>query len=192
MKSRFSLLLLVLGFALNLHAQKFPGLDKSPMDVSYYPHDFAHDRKFAPDKIGGENAQAVVRVIYSRPAKKEREVFGKLISFGKVWRVGANEATEIKFYQDVTLGGKAVKAGNYALFAIPDQNEWTIILNTDLDVWGSYSYQESKDVLRVKVPVKAAEEVIENLGIRFDKVSDKAAVMRLGWDKTIVEVPIGW
>jgi Protein of unknown function (DUF2911) len=188
----FFLFCFLLCSTLQLSAQKFPGLDKSPMDVSYYPHDFAHDRKFAPDKIGGADAAAVVRVIYSRPAKKEREVFGKLIPFGKVWRLGANEATEIKFYQDVTFGGKPVKAGSYALFAIPDQGEWTIVLNSELDHWGAYSYKESLDVLRIKVPVKSTTDVVENLAIAFEKVDTKAATMRIGWDKTMVEVPFEW
>ncbi|HOY18217.1 MAG TPA: DUF2911 domain-containing protein [Haliscomenobacter sp.] len=192
MKPIVLLLFLLLGTTLELSAQKFPGLDKSPLDVSYYPHDFAHDRKFAPDKIGGADAVAVVRVLYSRPAKKEREVFGKLIPFGKVWRLGANEATEIKFYQDVTFGGKMVKAGTYALFAIPDQNEWTIILNSELDHWGAYSYKENLDVLRVVVPVKSTADVVENLAIAFEKADAKTTTMRIAWDKTMVEVAIEW
>ncbi len=188
----FILFCFLLCSTLQLNAQKFPGLDKSPLDVSYYPHDFAHDRKFAPDKIGGADAAAVVRVIYSRPAKKEREIFGKLIPYGKVWRLGANEATEIKFYQDVILGGKPVKAGTYALFAIPDQNEWTIVLNSELDHWGAYSYKESLDVLRVKMPVKSTTDVVENLAVVFEKADAKAATMRIAWDKTMVEVPVEW
>ena len=191
MKS-FVLFFFLLCSTLQLSAQKFPGLDKSPMDVSYYPHDFAHDRKFAPDKIGGADAAAVVRVIYSRPAKKEREVFGKLIPYGKVWRLGANEATEIKFYQDVTIGGKLVKAGTYALFAIPNTIEWTFILNSDLDHWGAYSYKESLDVVRFTAPVKLTEEAIENLSIAFEKAAANAAVMRIGWDKTVVETMVEW
>ena len=188
----FLLFCFLLCSTLQLSAQKFPGLDKSPMDVSYYPHDFAHDRKFAPDKIGGADAAAVVRVIYSRPAKKEREVFGKLIPYGKVWRLGANEATEIKFYQDVTIGGKLVKAGTYALFAIPNTIEWTFILNSDLDHWGAYSYKESLDVVRFTAPVKLTEEAIENLSIAFEKAAANAAVMRIGWDKTVVEAMLEW
>lgn len=192
MKPIVLLLFLLLGTTLELSAQKFSGLDKSPLDVSYYPHDFAHDRKFAPDKIGGADAVAVVRVLYSRPAKKEREVFGKLIPFGKVWRLGANEATEIKFYQDVTFGGRMVKAGTYALFAIPDQKEWTIVLNSELDHWGAYSYKENLDVLRVVIPVKNTADVVENLAIAFEKADAKATTMRIAWDKTMVEVAIGW
>lgn len=79
------------------YSQSFRGLDKSPMDMAYYPDDFAHDRKFAPQKVGNE---AFVRLTYTRTAKNEREIFGKLVPFAKVWRVGANEAPEIKFYKD--------------------------------------------------------------------------------------------
>jgi hypothetical protein len=179
------LLLLSLGA---VRAQNFWGLDKSPMDIAYYPDDFAHDRKFAPQKVGD---RAFVRVIYSRPSKKEREVFGKMIPYGKVWRLGANEATEIKFYQDVLIQGKTVKAGTYALFAIPNDTEWTIILNSELDHWGAYSYKETNDVLRVNVAVKPLAEALESFSIQFSKgATDKEALLRMGWDKTAVELPI--
>ena len=96
MKKHLILLVCSFAFILNTHAQKFRGLDKSPMDMAYCPDNFAHDIKFAPEKVGKE---AFVRVTYSRPAKKDREVFGaKLVPYDKVWRFGANEATEIKFF----------------------------------------------------------------------------------------------
>jgi hypothetical protein len=171
-------------------AQKMDGLDKSPMDMAYYPDNFAHDRKFAPKLIG--DMPAMVRVTYSRPPKKDREVFGKLVPYNQVWRVGANEAPEIKFYQDVTIQGKAVKAGTYSLFTIPNANEWTIILNSDLDVWGAYSYNQAQDVLRVNVPVKKSETVIEDFSIKFRKGKDKEAIMMMGWDTILVEVPIAF
>ncbi len=173
-----------------LKAQKMDALDKSPMDMAYYPDNFAHDRKFAPKLIG--DMPAMVRVTYSRPAKKRREIFGKLVPYSEVWRVGANEATEIKFYQDVTIQGKAVKAETYSLFVIPNATEWTIIINSDLDFWGAYSYHEAHDILRVKVPVKKSENVIENFSIKFRKGKDNEAIMMLGWDTTIVEVPISF
>lgn len=171
-------------------SQKMPGIDKSPMDMSYYPNDFAHDRKFAPKLIG--DMPAIVRVIYSRPAKKNRDIFGSMIKYGAVWRVGANEAAEIKFYRNVTIKGKKVKAGTYALYTIPNADEWTIILSTDLDQWGAYSYTEDKDVLRVSVPVKSSEEVVENFTIQFVKSTDKETTMKMAWDKTLIEVPIGF
>ncbi|MEO5582926.1 MAG: DUF2911 domain-containing protein [Saprospiraceae bacterium] len=169
-------------------AQKFTDLDKSPMDISYFPHNFSHDRKFAASLIGSD--PAMIRVIYSRPAKKDREIFGKLLAFGKVWRAGANEETEIKFYRDLTFGGKMIKTGTYSLFVIPEANEWTIILNNDPDQWGAYSYQEKNDVVRFKVPVTKASSTIENFSIVFEKVDGKNAKMFMGWDESVVEVPI--
>lgn len=175
---------------MSAQAQKFGELDKSPMDMAYYPDNFAHDRKFAPKLIG--DTPAMVRVTYSRPAKNGREVFGKLIPFNEIWRAGANEATEIKFYKDASIQGKAVKAGTYSLFIIPTATSWTLILNTDLDHWGAYSYIIANDVLRVSVPVKKSEAVIENFSIRLIKGSDKEAILTFGWDTTLVEVPISF
>jgi hypothetical protein len=169
-------------------SQKFEELDKSPMDMAYYPNNFAHDRKFAPKLIG--DSPALVRVTYSRPAKKGREVFGKLIPYNEVWRVGANESTEIKFYKDVIIQGRSVKAGTYSLFAIPTAGEWTLILNSDVDYWGAYSYNKANDVLRVIVPVKKSESVIENFSIQLMKGNEKDAILRLGWDTTLIELPI--
>ena len=188
---KFSLLIALLGFMLvGANAQTFPALDKSPMDMAYYPADYAHDRKFAPDKIGTD--KAMVRVIYSRPAKNGRETFGtKLAPYGKVWRAGANEANEIKFYQDVTFGGKKIPAGTYALLTIPNENEWTIILSSDLDQWGAYSYNEGMDVARVTVPTQKTETPLENFAIQFAKKDPKTATMYMGWDNTMVAVPIG-
>ena len=167
----------------------FRSLDKTPMDMAYYPDDYAHDRKFAPAKIGTD--KAMVRVTYSRPFKNGREVFGtKLAPYGKVWRAGANEAPEIKFYQDVTFGGKKIPAGTYALLTIPTETEWTIILSSDVDQWGAYSYNEALDVARVTVPVQKSETPLENFSIQFAKKDAKTTTMYMGWDTTMVAVPI--
>jgi len=172
--------LFIFAISVKSHAQKFRGTDKSPMDMAYYPDNFAHDRK------PGESAS--IKVIYSRPQKKEREIFGKLIPYDKVWRTGANEATEIKFYQDAEFGGKKVKAGSYSLFTIPGAKEWTIILNTDLDYWGAYRYNAKNDIVRVVAPVTELTEAVENFTIQFENKRDKLGVMKLAWDKTVVEV----
>ncbi len=172
-------------------AQKLRALDKSPMDMAYYPDDFAHDRKFAPAKVGDK---VYARVTYSRPAKNARDIFGKLLPYGKVWRIGANEATEIKLFTDATIQGKKIKAGVYSLYVIPNETEWTIILNTDLDQWGAYSYKPELDVLRVTAPVKKAEEAVENLTIQFKKANDKVneSIMMLAWDTVEVDVPVSF
>ncbi|MEZ4905891.1 MAG: DUF2911 domain-containing protein [Spirosomataceae bacterium] len=192
MKNLLLFTCLFIGFTLVANAQqKFRGLDKSPMDMAYYPDDYAHDRKFAPAKVGDK---LFARITYSRPAKKDREVFGKLIPFGKVWRVGANEATEVKFYTDATVAGKKIKAGVYALHVIPNETEWTLIFNSDLDQWGSYSYKQDFDVLRVNVPIKKTDEVVENLSIQFKKMSDNflESHLMIAWDNVMVEVPVSF
>lgn len=126
-------------------------------------------------------------VTYGRPSKKGRDIFGALEAYGKVWRAGADEATEITFKADGTLGGQPVKAGTYTLFVIPSQTEWTIILNSQLKQWGAYEYDKhkAKDVLQVKVPVKNLDTVVEMFTIRFS-----GGQMIMEWDKTQVAVPI--
>lgn len=183
MRKTFFLSLLLTVAALGSQAQKFRALDKSPRDIAYYPDHFAHDRK--------DGEKALVKVSYSRPYLKGREIFGKLEPYGKVWRVGADESTEIKFYQDATFGGKKIKAGTYSMFAIPGEKEWTVILSSDVDYWGAYKYKEANDVLRATVPVSAkAAAPLENFSIVFTGDKPDKAVMALGWDTTVVEVPI--
>ena len=181
MKSFFFSAFMIMLVSTASFSQNFAALDKSPMDMAYYPNNFAHDRK------PGE--KAIIRVTYSRPKKSDREVFGKLVPFGKVWRAGANEATEIKFYEDVELAGKKVKAGSYSLFTIPGEKEWTITLNSDLDYWGAFSYKDKKDVLRVTAPTTQTDAVVENFTIQFANKGGQQGVMKLAWDKTVVEVP---
>ena len=162
-------------FTNEMAAQKFAKLDKSPMDAAAYPSSYKESSK-------------MVKVIYSRPQLKGRTV-EKLAPAGKVWRTGANEAVEITFYKDVTFGGKAVKAGKYSLFTIPGEKEWTIILNTAENVWGSYFYKESEDVVRVMGTVSTSNELVEAFSIAFDG-SDNDANMYLGFGNVIVTVPV--
>ncbi|WP_100612878.1 DUF2911 domain-containing protein [Confluentibacter lentus] len=156
-------------FSINTHAQKFASVDKSPLDITYYRTE--------------RTAPPMIKVIYSRPQLNGREL-SKLAPIGKVWRTGANEATEIKFFQDMTFGGKPVKAGTYSLFSIPGETEWTIILNSDLDVWGAFSYKEANDVLRVNVPASTGEAV-DDFSIVFENNN-----MYLAWGTTRVAVPV--
>ena len=157
----------------NVQAQEFPGLDKSPMDIAIYP---------------GRQPDKVVRVIYSRPQLKGRSL-ADLAPAGKVWRTGANEATEITFYKDVNFGGKDISAGTYSLFTIPGDQEWTVILNKNLNQWGAYSYEEGADMARISVPAASEGESLEAFGIAFKEV-DNGVHMILGWEKTRVAVPI--
>ncbi len=128
-------------------------------------------------------------VIYGRPHKSDREIFGALVKFGEVWRVGADEATTISFKTDTKFGGESIPAGTYTLFALTNETEWTLILNSQLGQWGSFSYEKNKekDIAKVTVPVEKLDNVIEQLTIRFDAENSKLVIE---WDTTRVSIPL--
>lgn len=190
MKKSKTLLFILSLVALNCFAQEFRGLDQSPLDRAYLPDDYAHDRKFAPERNLGETA--IIRIDYSRPQKKGREIFGVIVKYNEVWRLGANEATEIKVYKDINIGGKFLKRGTYSMFAIPTKDNWTIIFNSDLDEWGHYSYNKDHDVLKVETPVLENREPVEEFSIQFNDLEEGKAVMHIAWDMTRVELVISY
>ena len=188
MKTLTTLIALVV-FGLTINAQKFSKMDKSPMDRAYYPSKAPH-RAFAKDEAKKEMLKPQIRVTYSRPYKKGRVVFGELLKFGEPWRVGANESTEILFMNDVKFGGKTIKAGRYTIIIIPTETEWTLKLNTELDGWGNYGYDATKDIASVSVPVTKSDDEIENLSIALYEATENTVHLKIGWDKTIAEFPI--
>lgn len=158
----------------DVKAQDFSDLDKSPMDVTI---------------IRNDDHSPMARVIYSRPKMNGREIFGKLVPYGEVWRTGANEATEIQIYSDMTIGGQTIPAGTYSLYTIPEKTEWTIILNKAQNQWGAYNYDADKDLLRIKAPARKAAAPIEDLSIAFQPI-DGGANLLMGWENTYVELPL--
>ncbi len=135
--------------------------------------------------------EAYLKIVHSQPQKRGREIFGKVVPFGEVWRTGANEATEITVTQDISVKGSILKAGTYSIFTIPEKEKWTIIFNRDLGQWGSYNYNPRADVFRIEVPVKAIPDnlVYEPFTIRIDQKTDSAEIFLL-WDKTQVSFPV--
>lgn len=124
-------------------------------------------------------------IVYHRPLAKGREIFGKLIPFGKMWRAGADENTVIKFSTDVTIDGKMIKAGAYGLHAIPNKDSWTIILNTETKAWGSYFYDKSKDVARFSAKSENSSHE-EAMSYSFKNITKNSATVDLKWAKTSV------
>jgi hypothetical protein len=163
---------------------KLTSLDKSPMDMAYYPNNYPVLK--IQDKL---TEPLLARVIYSRPQKAGRTVFGELVEYGKVWRLGANEATEIEFFRDVKIGGKKVSKGKYTIYALVNTADWTLILNKETDVWGAFKYNEGKDVLRTTVPVQKLEEVADAFTIQFEKGSTGPNLV-MAWDTVKVTLPI--
>ena len=139
-----------------------------------------------------------ISVRYCQPFKKDRLIFGEgskgaLVTYGKKWRTGANEASEISLNKDLTIGGQLLKAGSYSVYTIPGVNEWTIVFNSKLDYWGASPggdpYEENLDVLRVTVPSSTVNQVLEQFTIDFQGQGNQVE-MRLRWDQTEVVVPI--
>jgi hypothetical protein len=132
---------------------------------------------------------STIELNYSRPGIKGRQIFGDLVPYGKVWRTGANSATRIKFSDDVTIGGQAVKAGEYAIYTIPGENEWQVIINKGSENWGT-EYKEEDDILRVKATPVKLDNPVETFTMQFANVKPNSADLQLMWDKTLVSVPI--
>jgi len=185
MKYILSLFILTLTTIHSLSAQsKFPPVDKSPMDMSYYPNGYPvlkiQDKATEP---------LVARVIYSRPQKNGRVIFGDLLEYGKLWRMGANEATELEFFVPVKIGGVRIKKGKYTAYCIPYEEKWTMILNRETDTWGAFKYDETKDVTRLDVPVQKQSENLENFTMLFEKSANGANLV-IAWDNMKVQLPI--
>lgn len=155
------------------YSQKFNDLDKSPMDIAI---------------CRNKEKACQVRVIYSRPQKRGRQIFGKVVPYDKVWRTGANEATEITFYEPMKVSDVTVEPGTYSIFTIPGEKEWTVILNKATNVWGAYSYEDKEDIVRIKVPARKAAAPIEAFSMAFQP-TDQGSDLFMGWDDVYVQVP---
>lgn len=131
-----------------------------------------------------------VRISYSRPAVKNREIWGKLVPYNSVWRAGANEATKFTFSTDVLVEGKLLKAGSYSFFVIPSKTEWTIIFNKVADQWGAFQYNEAEDMLRIKVKPKKSNHFHEWLSYEITKTDDYSANVALVWEKIKIEFKV--
>jgi hypothetical protein len=141
-------------------------------------------------KVEQQFSMTKITVDYGRPGIKGRKVFGELVPFGKVWRAGANSATKVTFEQNVDFGGKEVKAGSYALFVIPMEKEWKVMLNKDANQWGAYSYDEKLNVIEFTVPVQKMADKQEWFEISVNPVDIHSAEMLIKWDMTKIAIPI--
>jgi len=182
---------LLTGIALILTLQvsaqeNWPLPDNSPMDMLYFPVDYPilKIRKQAPES-------PVIRIIYSRPVKKNRKIFGELVEYGQVWRLGANEATEITCYKDIKIGNTKIKKGRYTMYAIPEKDKWTIIINRDNDVWGAFAYDKQKDILRTTVKTLKTDTPVEMFSMLFKQTATGVELL-MAWEDTEVVLPISF
>lgn len=159
---------LVLMAGLHASAQEIREVDESPLDLAV----------FRPD---GRGTVPAARIIYSRPMKKGRTMLGDKVPYGKVWRFGANQTTEINLFRDMTFAGKKLKAGSYTMYAIPNEKSWTIIFNSKLYTWGAFEYDSSKDLLKIDVAVKKSSSLREAFGMAFGGKAGKGTLL-MAWE----------
>lgn len=155
------------------------------------------EKSFSPeDVVSFEQGKLKMRVLYNRPSKKGREIFGKLVPYDKVWRTGANESTTFETNLDLIIEGKKLPAGKYSLWTIPRADVWSVIFNSQYGQWGINSKAEANrdetlDVLKVEVAPLQQDQVFEQFTIEFEKTGEDAEMILL-WDKTLVAVPFSW
>lgn len=191
MKNVFLSVLVLFSSLSVANSQEFAKVDKSSLDIAYYPARaaFKNFAKTDEEKIG---LTPKIRVIYSRPMAAGRTIFGDLVPYDKPWRVGANESTEIQFMTPVKIGDDIVPAGRYTLYAMPTKDSWTVMVNLDVDGWGAYAYRPEMDVASITVPTSMVSDVTDAFSIALyqPEGSDNVVHLKMGWDKTVVEVPI--
>ena len=161
--------------------------DVSPMDMSWYPVDYPIEKM-----KGNDTLKLIARVTYGRPHKKGRQIFGdndkSLCIYGKPWRLGANEATEITLFENVSIAGKNIDKGTYVMYCVPHSDRWTIILNSNLYTWGLHT-DDSKDVFKTDVPVMQQTPAVENFTMVFQD-ADTGADLVMAWDNIKVSMPV--
>ena len=167
-------------------ASNYTNPDRSPMDMVYFPTDYPLLKM-----AGKTSAPPLMRIIYSRPQKQGRPIFGGLVKYDVPWRLGANESTEIEFFSAATVAGKTVKAGRYILYCIPQETKWIFVLNSNLYSWG-LEQNKLKDLMQFEVPVEKTNLAIEYFTIACEKKSEKSTALIFLWDDVKAKLPISF
>lgn len=157
----------------------FVPVDVSPMDIAWLPQDYP--------KVIRRHPALIARVIYSRPHKQGRKIFGSLIKYGERWRLGANESTEIELFTSVNIQGKTVAKGRYILYCIPEPENWTIVFNSNLNSWG-LNLDPSKDVHRFSIPSRTKPQSVEYFSMMFQSTATGADLV-MAWDNVEARLP---
>lgn len=160
-------------------ANPYVPVDVSPMDMAWLPVDYP--------KLSSRKSLPVARVIYSRPHKQGRKIFGNLVKYGERWRLGANEATEIELFMPVTIQGKTVPKGRYVLYCIPEPDKWTIVFNSNLYSWG-LTQDPSKDLYHFTIPAQTKEQSVEYFSMMFQPTPTGADLV-MAWDNVEARLP---
>ena len=165
------------------------GSDVSPLDLVQYPN-MSRFTNFIEDADERAATTAKLRVLYSRPQKKGRAIFGELVKYGQPWRIGANETTLITFFEDVMIGDTEVKAGTYGLMAVVNEDEWEFVVHKNTASWGTANHNDEHNVASVKGSVSANTNTVEALSMAFHEQDEKNIHLVIAWDQTMVRMPI--
>ncbi len=163
----------------------YASVDVSPMDMVYYPIDFPKLK--TAKQVQGD---PLVRIIYSRPHKAGREIFGGLQKYNEHWRLGANESSEIQLFSATTIQNRKIPAGRYILYCIPDSSKWIIVLNSHTDSWG-LQQDTQKDIARFEIPIEKTTQHFELFTMGFEKTSNGANLIMV-WDNVLARLPFRW
>lgn len=156
---------------------------------------FYYTKSFSPEaETEYEKNGLRIHVFYNRPYKKERDIFGGLVPYDKVWRTGANEATVIEINKDLLVKGQSLKAGEYSLWTIPGEQNWKVIFNEEVGQWGvnfngEANRKPENDIISVEVPALIHDKEFEQFTISIEQVGEDVELIFL-WDKTVVVVPM--
>ncbi len=161
----------------------FTSTDISPMDMVYFPVDYPLLKM-----TGKISTPPLARVIYSRPHKAGRVIFGDLVKYDIPWRLGANESTELELFSPVKIQDKTVEAGRYVLYCIPHHTTWTLILNANLYSWGLRP-EPGEDLLKFEIPVEKISPPLEHFTILFQETASGANLLFL-WDDVKAALPM--
>jgi len=161
-------------------ANPYVPVDVSPMDMAWLPVDYP--------KLTTKKSLPVARIIYSRPHKQGRKIFGNLVKYGERWRLGANEATEIELFIPITIQGKTVPKGRYILYCVPEADKWTIVFNSNLFSWG-LTLDPSKDLYRFTIPAQLKNQSVEYFSMVFQP-NDSGADLVMAWDNIEARLPV--
>jgi hypothetical protein len=174
---------------INLNASELAGPDASPMDIASYPR-WSQGQNFheTPEALAANAPK--IKIVYSRPQKKGRNIFGELLPYGEVWRLGANETTTFTLYEDAKVGDLELKKGTYGLFAIVNKDNWEIIVHKDTNSWGAANHDDETNVGKVIVPVATNKQTLEAFTVFYEKVDDKKVNVLFGWDTSMVKMPV--
>lgn len=173
--------------SLEILANPYVKIDQSPLDMSWCPENYPIEKM-----KGNDSLKLIAKLIYSRPHKKGRALFGEakenLCAYNIPWRLGANEATEIQFFENVNIAGQNILKGTYVLYCIPHADRWTIIFNNNLNTWGLH-INESKDIFKTDIPVTKQEPMIEDFTMFFQD-NKTGANLVMAWDNVKTVLPI--